>query len=74
MSKPSNKTLAVLIEHKEYSVRASRVGSGPLVNLWVGEHGNGGRGIILDVDQATELVEGLNDLLDEIEGLTSNRG
>ena len=58
---------AVVIEHNEFSIRASRVGKGPLVTVWVHETGNGGRGIILDFDQAVEFIEGLNVLLDEIE-------
>ena len=68
MGKPTAKSCAVNIEHKGFSLRAARVGRGPLVQLWVHEDGNGGRGIILDVTQATDLIEGLNDLLDEIEG------
>lgn len=71
MGRPSASSCAVIIEHNEFSVRASRVGGGPLVSLWVHETGNGGRGIILDVPQAEELIEGLADLLDEIEGVTS---
>lgn len=62
---------AVVIEHDEFSVRAYRVGIGPLIMLWVHEDGKGGRGIILDVEQSTELIEGLNDLLDEIEEVST---
>lgn len=67
MSKPSTRSCSVIIEHDEYSVRACRVGSGPLINLWIHESGNGGRGMILDFEQTVELIEGLNLLLDEIE-------
>lgn len=67
MSKPATKNCAAIIEYNGRSVRIERVGKGPLVNLWVQEIGNGGRGIFLDVEQTEDLIEGLNDLLDEIE-------
>lgn len=70
MSKPAPKNCAVLVQHQEYSVRAARCGLAPMVNLWVHEDGRGGKGMFLNVAQATELIEGLNDLLDEIEGET----
>jgi hypothetical protein len=67
MGKPSRASSAVLIEHDECSIRVSRVGRGPLVSVWVHENGNGGRGMILDVAGVEELMDGLDDLLDEIE-------
>lgn len=69
MGKPSLANCALVLERGDFSLRVSRVGAGPLVSLWVHEHGNGGRGIILDVAEASELIECLNDLLDEIEGV-----
>ena len=74
MSKPSAKKCAVLIQHNEYNIRVARVGVGPLVEVWVHEDGNGGRGIILSVEQTEVLIEGLNDLLDEIEGWSRRAG
>jgi hypothetical protein len=68
VSKPTAKNCAVLVRHERWSTRAARVGKAPLVHIWVQEDGNGGRGMYLDVEAATELIEGLNDLLDEIEG------
>lgn len=67
MSKPSAKRCAVVIEHNEFSIRLSRVGNGPLVSVWVSEHSNGGRGIILDVAQSDEFIEGWQEVLDQID-------
>jgi hypothetical protein len=67
VGKPSTNNCAVLIEHNGFSIRAARVGKGPLVTVWVQENGNGGRGMILDFDQTVEFIDALNDLLDEIE-------
>jgi hypothetical protein len=39
----------------------------PLVHLWVHRDGEGGYGITLDYDQAVDLIEGINEVLDEIE-------
>jgi hypothetical protein len=64
MSKPTGRNVRLIIEHDDFSVRLARV------QIWVHEHGNGGRGIILDLDQSVEFVEGYNDLLDEIEGVS----
>lgn len=66
-NKPKADRCALVVEHEQYSVRLSRVGKGPLVLLWVHEDGNGGRGIILDVKQSDVVIEGWQDLLDEIE-------
>jgi len=66
-NKRAAKDCVVVIENDPYSIRASRVGVGPLVNIWVHEDGNGGRGMILDFEQTEELIEGLNVLLDEID-------
>lgn len=71
MGRPSTSKCAVVIENDEFSIRAARVGKSPLVTVWVHEVGNGGRGMILDFAQTEELIEGLNLLLDEIEGEVS---
>lgn len=63
MGKPSIGRCAVLLYSGENNIRVARVGGGPLVTVWVN-----GRGIILDVDQTEELIDGLDELLDEIEG------
>ena len=68
MGKPTAPQSVVLVEHDEFSVRLARVGKGPLVPVWVHEDGNGGRGIILDVEQSDEVISAWQDLLDEIEG------
>lgn len=70
MGKPSTNKCSVILEHNGHSIRASRVGTSPLIQLWTHESGNGGRGMILDFDQTVELIEGLNLLLDEIEGVS----
>lgn len=71
MGRPSTGRCSVVIENGRFSIRAARVGSGPLVEVWVHEKNNGGRGMILDFDQAVEFIEGLNLLLDEIESDSS---
>lgn len=68
MSRPSVAKAAFTIDSgRGFDVRGERVGKGPLVSLWVSEHGCRSCGIILNVAQAAELIEALNDLLDEIE-------
>jgi len=73
VGKPSAANSRVLIEHEGYSIRLARVGRGPLVQIWVHEDGNGGRGMILDVAQSDILLDGYADLLDEIDN-ESGRG
>jgi hypothetical protein len=70
MGRPSAKHSAAVVENKDgtHNIRVARFGKAPLVCVWLQEVGVGGKGIILDADEATELIEGLNDLLDEIEG------
>lgn len=67
MGRPSTNKCSVVIENDGFSIRAARVGKGPLVSVWIHETGNGGRGMILDFADTEELIEGLNLLLDEIE-------
>lgn len=67
MGKPSAGQCPVIIRSGDYSIRAARVGKSPLVNIWVHEDGNGGRGILVRFDEAVEFIEGLNVILDEIE-------
>jgi hypothetical protein len=71
MSRPSVKDCAAFVTNKDgrCNIRAARFGKAPLVHIWLHEVGAGGKSIILDAAQATELVEGLNDLLDQIEGV-----
>ena len=71
MTRPSKKDSVFLVENKDgrYNIRAARFGKAPLIHIWLHEVGAGGKGIILDAAEATEVVEGLNDLLDEIEGV-----
>lgn len=73
MTRPSPKKCHAYVENHTgaFNIRAARVGKAPLVQVWVHEVGAGGRGIIMDYDEAVEFVEGLNDLLDEIEGESS---
>lgn len=68
MSKPATKNCAIVIEHGDFSIRLARVGKGPLVEVWVHEDGNGGRGMILDVEQSDRYIDAWQDLLDDIEG------
>lgn len=69
MGKPSPDKCAVLVDNgRGFAIRAARVGKGPLVQVWVHEYGNGGRGIILDVEQSDQVICAWQDLLDEIEG------
>lgn len=67
MSKPTDNNCVVIVENGEFSIRLARVGKGPLVLVWVHEHGNGGRGIILDIDNSDVVISAWQDLLDEIE-------
>lgn len=69
MSKPTDKSCAIVIENASTarSIRLARVGKGPLVEVWVHEDWNGGRGIILDVEQSDKFIEAWQDLLDKIE-------
>lgn len=67
MGKPTEAGSALVIRNGDFSLRLARVGQGPLIQFWVHQDGNGGRGMIVDVAEATEVVEVLNDLLDEIE-------
>lgn len=68
MSKPSAKNSVIVIEDGDFSIRLSRVGKSPVVCVWVHEQGNGGRGMLLDVDQSDAMIEAWQDLLDDIEG------
>lgn len=67
MGKPTAANCVVIVENGEFSIRLSRVGKGPLVQVWVHEDGNGGRGIILDIENSDAVISAWQDLLDEIE-------
>lgn len=69
MSRPQKSKCYVVVENQSgsHDVRVARFGNAPLVHLWVHQPGAGGTGIVLDYDESVELVEGLNDLLDELE-------
>jgi len=71
MSRPSAKDSVALVPNRDgrYNIRVARFGKAPLLHIWVHENGKGGKGIVLNAAEATEFVEGLNDLLDEIEGV-----
>jgi hypothetical protein len=73
MSRPARKDCAAFVENKDgtSNIRVARFGRAPLVHVWVHKLGEGGKGIILNVEEATDLVDGLNDLLDDIEGVES---
>lgn len=69
MTRPSRVQSFAIIPntHETHEIRLCQVGKGPLAQLWVQETGGKGAGIILNVEQATDLVESLNDLLDILE-------
>lgn len=71
VSKPSAGKCAALVSNGQRSARVAQYGSAPLLYLWVHEDGHGGHGIVLDVDQAIEIIDGLNDIIDDIEGVSA---
>lgn len=74
MSRPSvAKAYATIDNGRGKDIRIGQVGSGPLVEIWVSEHGNGSRGIYLDLESAGRFSDALVDLLDAFDaaGLSS---
>lgn len=72
MSRPTKSRCKVHVEAGDRDLRIARYGKGPLAHLWVSQPGdNYGLGIILDVEQADQVIDALVDLLNEIEAETS---
>lgn len=69
LSRPAKHKCTAVVPNRDgsYDIRCSRVGKGPLIHVWVHQYGNGGRGIILGYEESLALIEGLNDIVDEIE-------
>ena len=66
--KPTGDKVTIIRGDREgFDIRLSRVGSGPLVQVWIHEHGSGGTGIILSVERSDEFIEAYQDILDEID-------
>lgn len=68
MNRPSVGKAAFVIDNgRGFDIRGGQVGKGPLVELWLSEHTKKSTGAIFQMSDIADLIEGLNDLMDEME-------
>lgn len=68
VNRPSVGKAAFVIDNgRGFDIRGGRVGKGPLAELWLSEHQKKSTGAIFGMRDIADLIEGLNDLMDEME-------